>query len=160
MRNNMAFTWPLRVYIEDTDAGGIVYYANYFRFLERARSEWLRALGYGQEQLRHQNVLFVVREVQAKYLSPARLDDELLVSVAVEHSRKASLVLSQKVWRKPAAESPEAVAAHEYLVEAQITIACISDTGRPQAVPADILKRMTAGAVYSSEHNDECQETL
>lgn len=156
----MAFTWQLRVYIEDTDAGGIVYYANYFRFLERARSEWLRSLGYGQEQLRHQNVLFVVREVQAKYLNPARLDDELLVSVVVEQSRKASLVLSQKVWRKPVAENPQTMDPQEYLVEAQITIACITVAGRPQAVPAEILKRMTAGAAYPSEPNDESQEPL
>ncbi|MCD8521222.1 MAG: tol-pal system-associated acyl-CoA thioesterase [Saccharospirillaceae bacterium] len=156
----MAFTWPLRVYIEDTDAGGIVYYANYFRFMERARSEWLRALGYGQEQLRHQNVIFVVREVQAKYLSPARLDDELLVSVAVEQSRKASLLLSQKVWRKPAEERPDAAGPQDYLAEALITIACITQTGRPQAVPAEILKRMTAGAAYPSEPNDESQEPL
>ena len=156
----MAFAWPLRVYIEDTDAGGIVYYANYFRFLERARSEWLRTLGYSQEQLRHQDVLFVVREVQAKYLSPARLDDELLVSVAVEHSRKASLVLSQKVWRKNAAAGQGAEAPQKYLVEASITIACITQAGRPQGVPAEILKRMTALAAYPSEPNDECQEPL
>ena len=80
----MSFEWPLRVYIEDTDVGGIVYYANYFRYLERARTEWLRSLGFSQEILRHQNILLIVRDIQAKYRLPARLDDELTVTVELE----------------------------------------------------------------------------
>lgn len=129
----MSFSWPVRVYIEDTDAGGIVYYANYFRFLERARTEWLRTLNCSQEQLRHQDVLFVVREVQAKYRLPARLDDELRVTVAVESSRKVSLILEQSVWR-----------GEECLLTASIQIACMTSAGRPQAIPVDLLNAMTA----------------
>ena len=95
----MTFAWPLRVYIEDTDVGGIVYYANYFRYLERARTEWLRAMGYSQEILRHDDVLLIVRDVQAKYRLPAKLDDELTVTVELETQRKASAVLKQSVYR-------------------------------------------------------------
>ncbi|WP_430462012.1 tol-pal system-associated acyl-CoA thioesterase [Thalassolituus sp. LLYu03] len=129
----MPFDWPVRVYIEDTDAGGIVYYANYFRFLERARTEWLRTLNCSQEALRQQDVLFVVREVQAKYRVPARLDDELRVSVAVKSSRKVSLELEQSVWRQ-----------EECLLTATIQIACMNHAGRPQAIPVELLHAMTA----------------
>ncbi len=136
----MSFRWPVRVYFEDTDAGGIVYYANYFRFLERARSEWLRALGYSQETLRAGDILFVVREVRAKYLRPARLDDELTLTVRVESSRKASLVLAQEVLRRN--EQGE----EECLVQADISIACMNHGGRPQGIPAVILNAMTSSA--------------
>jgi len=134
----MAFCWPVRVYIEDTDAGGIVYYAGYFRFLERARTEWLRSLGYSQEALRTDDVLFVVREVQAKYLLPARLDDELMVSVRVESSRRASLVLAQQVFRRRNGGEDEC------LLQATITIACMNHAGRPKGIPAAVLKAMTS----------------
>lgn len=78
----MAFEWPIRVYWEDTDAGGIVFYANYLKFFERARTEWLRALGIGQQVLREQTGgMFVVSETTLKYHRPARLDDELVVTV-------------------------------------------------------------------------------
>lgn len=138
----MTFRWPVRVYIEDTDAGGIVYYANYFCFLERARSEWLRAIGYSQEALRHQNVLFVVREVQAKYRQPARLDDELTVTVAVGGSRKVSLLLEQQVFR-----------GDECLLTATIQIACMNLAGRPQAIPATLLNAMTADHLTSESRS-------
>ncbi|MDK2779367.1 MAG: tol-pal system-associated acyl-CoA thioesterase [Pseudomonadota bacterium] len=136
----MSFRWPVRVYFEDTDAGGIVYYANYFRFLERARTEWLRALGYSQESLRSDDILFVVREVRARYLRPARLDDELTLTVRVESSRKASLVLAQEVLRRN--EQGE----EECLVQADISIACMNHGGRPQGIPAVILNAMTSSA--------------
>ena len=136
----MSFRWPVRVYFEDTDAGGIVYYANYFRFLERARTEWLRALGYSQESLRADDILFVVREVRARYLRPARLDDELTLTVRVESSRKASLVLAQEVLRRN--EQGE----EECLVQADISIACMNHGGRPQGIPAVILNAMMSSA--------------
>lgn len=136
----MSFRWLVRVYFEDTDAGGIVYYANYFRFLERARTEWLRALGYSQESLRSDDILFVVREVRARYLRPARLDDELTLTVRVESSRKASLVLAQEVLRRN--EQGE----EECLVQADISIACMNHGGRPQGIPAVILNAMTSSA--------------
>ena len=86
------FRFPLRVYWEDTDAGGVVFYANYLKFFERARTEWLRSLGFSQEQLRLSlNVMFVVSELSVSYLKPARLDDLLEVDVTLEAARAASL---------------------------------------------------------------------
>ncbi|MAD46912.1 MAG: tol-pal system-associated acyl-CoA thioesterase [Oceanospirillaceae bacterium] len=143
----MSFEWPLRVYIEDTDVGGIVYYANYFRYLERARTEWLRSLGFSQEILRHQNILLIVRDIQAKYRLPARLDDELTVTVELESQRKASAVLKQAVYRT-------AAAGRECLMTATTGIACITQDGRPQAFPHDILTAMSADA-GETERPDE-----
>ena len=94
------FTWPVRVYWEDTDGAGIVYYANYLRFLERARTEWLRAKGYDQEQLaRRHGVVFVVRSVVLDFLKPARLDDELTVEVALKEIGAAAIELDQRIAR-------------------------------------------------------------
>ncbi|WP_420591757.1 tol-pal system-associated acyl-CoA thioesterase [Bacterioplanoides sp.] len=135
----MTFRWPVRVYYEDTDAGGIVYYANYLKFFERARTEWLRQLGdaeahsgFSQEQLREQGILFVVREINARYKQPARLDDELEVTVVVEKMGKASFNLSQTVYRISAdGEQP--------LVTGSVSIACIGDDGKPRAIPPEII---------------------
>lgn len=92
------FQWPVRVYYEDTDAQGIVYYANYLKFLERARTEWLRSLGVDQCELRdHHDALFVVAETNIQYLIPARLDDELFVSVEVVEKGRASFTLRQQI---------------------------------------------------------------
>ncbi len=94
------FTFPVRVYWEDTDAGGVVYYANYLRFLERARSEWLRALGVDQvHMLREERLQFVVVEANVRYHRPARFDDELLVTVALESMRGASVTMAQEIRR-------------------------------------------------------------
>src|SRR5690554_7485112 len=84
----MSFKWHARVYYEDTDAGGIVYHANYLKFMERARTEWLRDLGFFQQSLRADDTLFVVRSLNIQYKAPAYLDDELLVSVVIEKHRK------------------------------------------------------------------------
>lgn len=136
----MAFYWPLRVYIEDTDAGGIVYYANYFKFFERARSEWLRVAGFSQENLRQQQILFVVREVSAKYRQPAHLDDELEISVCVEKIGKASLQLTQSVYRT---ESAVSGSERTELVQGKVSIACINaENGKPRAMPEEIFKMM------------------
>lgn len=90
-----------RVYIEDTDLGGIVYYANYLKFMERARTDWLRSLGYHQSQLQDSvQQLFIVSEVKCKYLSPARLDDELLVSVEILSITASSLIFKQQIYHK------------------------------------------------------------
>ena len=91
------FRWPVRVYYEDTDAQGIVYYANYLRFMERARTEWLRSLGVDQPSLRRDNRIFVVTRSETDYLLPARFDDELIVTVAVLTQRRASFELAQRV---------------------------------------------------------------
>ena len=94
------FTWPIRVYWEDTDAGGIVFYANYLKFFERARTEWLRSLGVSQGALKDEGGgMFVVSETSVRYRAPARLDDELLVTAQLEAGGRASLIIAQKALR-------------------------------------------------------------
>jgi len=94
------FAWPVRVYWEDTDAGGIVFYANYLKFFERARTEWLRSLGVAQGALKQEaGGIFVVSETSVRYLAPARLDDELLVTAQLEASGRASLIIAQEARR-------------------------------------------------------------
>jgi acyl-CoA thioester hydrolase len=124
-----AFTFPVRVYWEDTDAGGVVYYASYLRFLERARSEWLRALGVDQARLlREERLQFVVVEANIRYHRPARFDDELAVSVTLESMRGASIVMGQEVRR--------GAAGKELLVSATVRAACLaSDSLRPRPLP-------------------------
>lgn len=121
------FRLPIRVYYEDTDAGGVVYYANYLRFCERARTEWLRALGFEQQQLLSaQAIGFVVRSVQADYLSPARLDDVLTVVSTIENLRKASIGFCQQIAR-----------GSERLFVAHVVLACVDwRRQKPVAIPA------------------------
>jgi acyl-CoA thioester hydrolase len=96
------FTWPVRIYWEDTDAGGIVFYANYLKFMERARTEWLRALGVDQSQLREQTGgMFVVTDTQLKYHSPARLDDQLLVTACGTKKTSITLTIAQEIRLLP-----------------------------------------------------------
>ncbi|MFY8193151.1 MAG: YbgC/FadM family acyl-CoA thioesterase, partial [Limnohabitans sp.] len=96
----MSFEFPVRVYWEDTDAGGIVFYANYLKFFERARTEWLRHLGLEQQQLKNDTGgMFVVSETQLKYHRPAQLDDLLQVSAQLQDKGRASLVIAQQAWR-------------------------------------------------------------
>lgn len=111
----LTFEWPVRVYYEDTDAGGIVYYANYLKFLERARTEWLRSLGIEQDAWLAQGVGFVVRHVQLDLLQPARFNDELIVTVVVERLGKASMVFTQQVRHRHGA----------ILCQAQVKAACV-----------------------------------
>jgi len=120
------FEHPVRVYYEDTDAAGIVYYANYLKFLERARTEWLRTLGVSQEQLaREQGIAFAVRSLAAEYHKPARLDDLLRVVAEIESLGRAQLVFKQRVER-----------ADELLVEGRVRIACIDiHRMKPVAIP-------------------------
>src|SRR4029453_16833942 len=94
------FPFSIRVYWEDTDAGGVVFYANYLKFFERARTEWLRTLGFGQEEMRRQaGTMFIVTNTSVRYVQPARLDDQLEVTVEVREARQASLMLSQQAFR-------------------------------------------------------------
>ena len=129
----MAFHWPVRVYWEDTDAGGVVYYANYLRFLERARSEWLRALGFEQDTLRDEaGVVFVVRRVEVDYLSPARFNDQLDVSVSLHEAGRASFSVKQALMR-----------GSTRLVSAQVTLACVDAVRfKPVKIPAPILQAL------------------
>lgn len=128
-----AHTWPVRVYWEDTDAGGVVYYANYLKFLERARSEWLRSLGIGQTQLaRRDGLVFVVRHIAADFLRPARFDDLLEIRSRLVELGGASLTLEQEVMRESAA-----------LLTARVRIACVRiEDFRPARIPPHIIERL------------------
>ena len=127
------FHWPVRVYWEDTDAGGVVYYANYLNFMERARSEWLRAKGFEQDVLRdEQGVVFVVRRVEVDYLSPARFNDALDVSVSLHHLGQARLTVDQTITR-----------GETRLIAARVTLACIDAAlFKPAKIPATILQAL------------------
>jgi len=122
------FRVPMRIYWEDTDAAGIVFYANYLKFFERARTEWLRSLGFEQEALRRDGIAFVVSESALRYRRPARLDDMIEVSVAVLHLGQASLQIAQEARR-----------AEDLLAEGTIRIGCVElGTFRPCRIPNDI----------------------
>ena len=126
-----AFRWRTRVYWEDTDAGGVVYHAGYLRFLERARTEWMRAMAMGQDALRRSHgIVFVVRELSIAYDKPARLDDELDSTVRVVRLRSASLDIAQDVLR---------AADGVTLARAQVRIACVdAEAFAPRRIPANI----------------------
>jgi acyl-CoA thioester hydrolase len=124
------FSWAVRVYYEDTDLGGVVYYANYLRFLERARTEWLRALGFGQTELAASHgVVFVVRSIALEYLKPARFDDMLEVTVELCDTGASRIGLVQRIRRGP-----------EELVTAQVDIACVNTASfKPVRIPAPLI---------------------
>ncbi len=133
------FSWPVRVYYEDTDAGGIVYYANYLRFFERARTEWLRSLGGPShfEMARVRDEVFVVRGMRIEYHRPARLDDMLELELAVVESRRASIVLRQ--WARRQGDD-------EVLADAEVRIAMIRRSdGRPVGLPDWLTQSMQPG---------------
>jgi len=127
------FRHPLRVYWEDTDAGGVVFYANYLKFFERARTEWLRALGVEQQALREATgAIFVVTDAQVRYLAPARLDDMLDVTVAVPQRGAASLLIAQQAWCGPV-----------LVAEGTVRIACVEQgTFKPRRIPNEITRRL------------------
>jgi len=131
MTNN--FSWRVRVYYEDTDAGGVVFYANYLKFFERARSEWLRAAGIGQQALMDTDaVMFVVASTAVDYHAPAQLDDELRLTVAVEKLGRASVQFIQQAWR-----------GEQLLTSGRIRVACVDvESFRPRPIPAPVLLRI------------------
>lgn len=134
-----SFAHRCRVYYEDTDAGGVVYYVNYLKFMERARTEQLRQLGFNQSTLADENLLFVVHSSEARYHKPARLDDELLITAQVIELNRASLRFRQQVTR---------VADATLLCEGQFLVACVSaDSFRPRAIPE------TLRAAFASQHS-------
>ena len=120
------FSWPVRVYWEDTDAGGVVYHARYLAFLERARSEWMRSRGFDQEVMRCQDdLVFVVRAMQIDFLAPARLDDQLQVSVHLLECRGASFNMAQQIYM-----------GDRLLIEAKVRIAALQASSfRPRPIP-------------------------
>jgi acyl-CoA thioester hydrolase len=126
-----AFRFPLRVYWEDTDAGGVVFYANYLKFFERARTEWLRSFGYSQEALRNETgAIFIVTDTSVRYLRPARLDDSIGVTVDLGRRTYTRLFFVQQAWR-----------GTELLAEGTIAVACVNaGTFKPRAIPNELLK--------------------
>lgn len=141
------FSWPTRVYWEDTDAGGVVYHAQYLAFLERARTEWLRAHGYGQELLRLQHdLVFAVRAMTIDFRLPARLDDALQVGVGLRECRRASLVIAQTIDRDGVR-----------LLDAEVRVAALAAGDfKPKPIPPTLypmLKRLQA-TPDERRHND------
>jgi tol-pal system-associated acyl-CoA thioesterase len=128
------FSLDLRVYIEDTDAGGIVYYVNYLKFMERARTEYMRSLGFGKDYIFNHDLMFVVRDVVVQYLRPATLDDELVATAAIRQLKGASMVMYQRVER-----------GGEVLAQGEMTIACVDRAGvKPRRMPADMVATLRA----------------
>lgn len=129
------FSWPVRVYYEDTDSGGVVYYANYLKFMERARTEFLRELGFEQDQLKQeQGIIFAVHSLSVKYKKPAVFNDELIVISNITALGKASLTFRQSVYRR---------SDHTELCSADVKIACLdAETFSPLAMPQQILLRI------------------
>ncbi len=133
----MSFAHAVRVYIEDTDAGGIVYYINYLKFMERARTEFMRAQGYGKTAIFSADKMFVVHSANVQYLGAARLDDELLVTAVPLKVARSNIVFEQAVTR-----------GGELLCRGEVRIACVERaTQRPCAMPDDMFERVTAARV-------------
>ncbi|MEH6550244.1 MAG: tol-pal system-associated acyl-CoA thioesterase [Pseudomonadales bacterium] len=123
------FKLPIRIYMEDTDTGGIVYYVNYLKFIERARTEFMRSLGFGKQFIFEQDIMFVVHSLSVDYKQPARLDDELVATAQLLKLGRAGMQLNQQVWR-----------AQDLLVDSQVKLACVNKKSlRPAAMPADII---------------------
>ena len=138
----MPFEFPVRIYWEDTDAGGIVFYANYLKFFERARTEWLRSLGIGQQQLREQTGgTFVVTDARLRYLRPARLDDELIVTAQLQETGRASLTIVQQALlnNEQAPNQPRVL-----LSEGTIRIGWVDAASmRPARIPSTLLEQLS-----------------
>ncbi|WP_250480667.1 tol-pal system-associated acyl-CoA thioesterase [Caballeronia sp. GAOx1] len=136
MSDPLTFEWPIRVYYEDTDAGGIVFYANYLKFFERARTEWLRACGIGQQRLADSSdILFVVRRTAVEYSSPARLDDVIRVVSRIERLGRASVDFHQEAWRDGM-----------LLASGDIRVASVDRASiRPAAIPDAVIEGLKRG---------------
>ena len=135
MTSAKEFIWPIRVYYEDTDSGGVVYYANYLKFMERARTEWLRHLGFEQDQLAEQEgIIFAVRRVEVDFLLPARFNDALEVRVGIVERKRVSMTFSQEIVNTSSGRT---------LCSGRVQIASIDATGfRPRPIPESVLKEL------------------
>lgn len=129
----MIHLWPLRVYYEDVDLAGIVYYANYLKYLERGRSEMVREAGISQLDMKAAGLVFAVRRVEADYLKPANYDDELVIETRLDVLKGASFDMPQRVLR-----------GDDVLMEARIKVVILNETGRAARLPADIRAKVTA----------------
>lgn len=146
------FSVPLRVYIEDTDAGGIVYHANYLKYMERARTEWLRALGYGRLQLKESGIMFVVNKMNISYAAPARLDDQLLSTVNIIKLRHVSMLLHQVIYRLNPSVEPHALDAKStQLCAAEVSIASV-DRIHLKPHPFDSIRKSIEAAFQEFNH--------
>ncbi len=123
----MTHLFPVRVYYEDTDMGGIVYHANYLKYIERARSDWVAEMGLDQNTMREEGVVFVVRRVECDYLMAARFNDRLEVHTRLQTVTAARLVMEQEVWRGP-----------DLVFGAVVTAVCMNAAGQPVRLPANI----------------------
>ncbi len=147
MISKQTFNWPVRVYYEDTDAGGVVYHSNYLNFMERARTEWLRALGFEQTYLRDVlKVIFVVHSAQIAFKKPAKFNDLLTISSEIGKIGQGSLEFLQKISVNQQLNQPPNQPRHAekvMLVEATIKVACVdADTFKPTAIPKEIKVKM------------------
>ena len=128
--------WPVRIYYEDTDAGGIVYYANYLKFMERARTEWLRELGYDQDILLEQSIAFVVKRVEMNNYAPARFNQLLSIESQIVELKGASMVFRQKIKNE----------SGDLLVAADVQVACVDQVKmRPRKIPRTLLGDLSRG---------------
>jgi len=128
----MEFHWPLRVYIEDTDAGGIVFYVNYLKYMERARTEFMRVYGYGKAAIFSSELMFVVRSVNVDYRAPALLDDELIATARIVEHRAAQLTFEQRILR-----------GAEIVCDARVNIVSVDkQTLKPRRIPEDLLNAL------------------
>ena len=148
-RFDSEFIWPVRVYYEDTDSGGVVYYANYLRFMERARTEMLRSIGFQQDILKQeQGLIFAVHSASIQYRKPARFNDELEVKSTITTTGKASIDFHQAVYLK---HSGSGVAAGTLLADATIKIACLdAEAFTLRVIPADIKQRIEGAFGHGS----------
>ncbi len=133
------FVWPVRVYYEDTDAGGVVFYANYLRFLERARTEWLRSLGFEQDHLRQQHdIIFAVRAVDIKYLKPAHFNEQLNITVENIQLKQASMAMHQSIFKLSEDKN-------ELIVKSTVNVVCLhSESFSPSPIPKPIYEVLKA----------------
>lgn len=148
------FEWPVRVYIEDTDAGGIVFHAKYLHYMERARTEWVRSCGVGLRAGLADNISYVVQKLTMHYLAPARLDDQLRVTAEPTASGRVWMNFRQRVLR---------ASDRQLLCEADVRVACVAlDTGRPRRLPENMLKvlnnAMTNAQIIKTSNNRISQE--
>ncbi len=142
------FSWPTRIYWEDTDAGGVVYHARYVAFMERARTEWMRALGFGQERMRSEHgMVFAVRSMEMDFIKPARLDDALAVTATLVQCKRASLVFAQQVLRDG-----------QLLLDAKVRIAALdAQTFRPRAMDEALLLALKPHQHPDTPNNPDLQ---
>lgn len=146
--SNLPFEFQIRVYYEDTDAGGVVFYANYLKFYERARTEWLRALGVSQQHLKEeQGLVFVVRHTAVDYFLPARLDDRLVIRTGLDKLGRVAAHFAQEVWRPSEGERATA----ELVSRGRIKVGCVDrSTLRPAEIPATIRNAFTSHKINNA----------